>query len=66
MHIAIQYNVSVIVEDKVETMCLFRKPSIFNCALKFCIALTQSPNAAMFLRIYPDSLRMVYIAAGLS
>jgi hypothetical protein len=63
MHITIEYNVSVTVEDKVETMCLVRKISIFNCALNFCIALTQSPNAAKFLRISPDSLRMVYLVA---
>jgi hypothetical protein len=63
MHIAIEYDVSVTVEDKVETMCLFRKVSIFNCALNFCIGLMQSPNAEKFLRSSPDSLRMVYLVA---
>jgi hypothetical protein len=33
MHITIEYNVGVTVEDKVETICLVRKISIFNCAL---------------------------------
>jgi hypothetical protein len=63
MHIAIEYNVSVTVEDKVETMCLFRKVSIFNCALNFCIGLMQSPKADTFLRSSPDSLRLVYLVA---
>jgi hypothetical protein len=63
MHITIEYNVSVTVEDKVETKCLVRKISIFNCALNFCIALTQSPNAAKFFRSSPDSLRMVYLVS---
>jgi hypothetical protein len=63
MHITIEYNVGVTVEDKVETMCLVRKISIFNCALNFCIALTQSPNAAKVLRSSHDSLRMVYLEA---
>jgi hypothetical protein len=63
MHITIKYNVSVTVEDKVETMCLVRKISIFNCALNFCIALTQSPNAAKFLCSSPYYLRMVYLVA---
>jgi hypothetical protein len=63
MHITIACNVSVTVEDKVKTMCLARNISIFNCALNFCIALTHSPNAAMFQRSYPDSLRMNYLVA---
>ena len=63
MHITIAYNVSVTVEEKLESMCLVRKISIFNCALNFCIELTQSPNAAKFLRCSPDSLRMVYLVA---
>jgi hypothetical protein len=63
MHITIEYNFSVTVEDKVETMCLVRKIIIFNCALNFCIALTQSPNAAKVLRSSPDSLRMVSLVA---
>jgi hypothetical protein len=53
----------VTVEDKVGTMYLVRKISIFNCALNFCIELTQSPNAAKVLRSSPDSLRMVYLVA---
>jgi hypothetical protein len=63
MHITIEHNVSVTVEDTVEAMCLVRKISIFNCALNVCIALTQSPSAAKFLRSSPDSLRMVYLLA---
>jgi hypothetical protein len=63
MHITIEYNVSVTVEGKVETMCLVRKINIFNCALNFCIALTQYPDAAKFLRSSRDSLRMVYLLA---
>ena len=63
MHIIIEYNVSVSVEEKVESMCLVRKISIFNCALNFCIELTQSPNAAKFFCSFPDSLRMVYLGA---
>jgi hypothetical protein len=39
MRIAIEYNISVTVEDKVETMCLVRKISNFNSALNFGIAL---------------------------
>jgi hypothetical protein len=53
----------VTVEDIVENKCLVRKISIFNCALNFCIALTQSPNAAKVLSCSPDSLRMVYLVA---
>jgi hypothetical protein len=63
MHITIEYNVSVTVEDKVEAMCLVRKIRIFNCALNFCIALPQSTNAANVFRSSPDSLRMVYLVA---
>jgi hypothetical protein len=63
MHVTIEYNVSVTVEDKVETICLVRKISIFNCALAFFFALMQSPNAAKVLRSSPDSLRMVYLVA---
>ena len=59
MHIRIEYKVSVTVGDEVESRILVRKISIFNCALNFCIAFTQSPNAAKFLRSSPDSLRMV-------
>jgi hypothetical protein len=46
MHITIEYNVSVTVEDKVKAICLVRKISIFICAFNVCIALTQSPSAA--------------------
>jgi hypothetical protein len=63
MHILIEYNVSVTAEDKVETMCLVRKISIFNCAFNFCIALRQSPNATTVLRSSPDSLLIVYCSA---
>ena len=51
------------VGDEVASRILVRKISIFNCALNFCIAFTQSPNAAKFLRSSPDSLRMVYLVA---
>jgi hypothetical protein len=63
MNNAIDYNVSVTVDDKVETIFLFRKVSIFSCALNFCIGLMQSPNPDKFLRSSPYSLRMVYLVA---
>jgi hypothetical protein len=48
MHIKIEYNVSVSLDENVKSMCLIRKISIFNYDLKFCTALTQSQMQLSF------------------
>jgi hypothetical protein len=62
-HGLIQYTASVRDRGVYGPRNLRRRISVLCCALNFCIAFTQSRNAAKFLRTNPHSLRMVYIVA---
>lgn len=63
MLVRIEFNVNVQFGDRTESKIMVRRISLFSCALNFCIAFTQSANAAKLLRSSPDALRMVYIIA---
>jgi hypothetical protein len=62
-HGLIQYTASVRDGEVHEPRNVRRRISVLCCALNFCIAFTQSPNSAKFLRTNPHALRMVYIVA---
>jgi hypothetical protein len=63
LHGLIQYTASLRDRGVREPRNLRRRISVLCCGLNFCIAFTQSQNAANFLRTNPHALRMVYIVA---